>query len=87
MYDIKLVLPNASHKERYLSMMNEWISYGGRLNPGALRNNGASYEKWIGWMKDDQSELTCPEGSVPQTLYFAVNNHNELDLMKDAATQ
>jgi predicted acetyltransferase len=78
MNELKLVLPDESHKEQYLEMMDEWISFGGRLNPSALKNNGASYEKWLGWMKDDQSESTCPEGAVPQTLYFAFNEANVL---------
>lgn len=78
MNEIKLVLPNISHKKQYLKMMDEWISYGGRINPAALKSNGVSYEKWLGWMKDDQSELTCPKGAVPQTLYFAVNEHNDI---------
>lgn len=73
MDEIKLILPDESHKEQYIKMMEEWISFGGRLNPGALRNNGASYEKWLEWIQDDQSELTCPKGAVPQTLYFAFN--------------
>ena len=78
MHEIKLVLPNKLHKEQYLQMMDEWLTFGGRLNPAALRNNGASYEKWLGWMDDDQNELTCPKGAVPQTLYFAFNENNLL---------
>jgi predicted acetyltransferase len=83
MNEVKLVLPDESHKEKYLKMMDEWISFGGRLNPAALKNNGASYEEWLGWMKDDQNELTCPEGAVPQTLYFAFN---EDDILLGAVT-
>jgi predicted acetyltransferase len=75
---LKLELPNASHKQEYLNMMKEWIAYGGRLNPAALINNGASYEKWLQWMIDDQNELTCPNGSVPQALYFLVDTSNHI---------
>jgi predicted acetyltransferase len=53
---IQLVLPNELHKTQYLEMMKEWLSFGGRLHSPALRNNGASYEKWLDWMKDDQYE-------------------------------
>ena len=75
---LRLVLPDETYKEQYLQMMEEWLAFGGRLNPGALKNNGASYEKWLNWMRDDQNILTCPENAVPQTLYFAVNDSNEL---------
>lgn len=78
MNEVRLVLPDESYKKQYLEMMDEWITFGGRLNPAALRNNGTSYEKWLDWMKDDQNKLTCPEGAVPQTLYFAVNRDDVL---------
>jgi len=70
--DICLVLPDSSFRERYLDMMEEWLAFGGRLNPAALRNNGAPYETWLHWMDGDRYENSCPEGAVPQTLYFAV---------------
>jgi serine/threonine-protein kinase len=48
---IRLELPNESHKNGYLEMMDEWLAHGGRINPGALRNNGAVYEKWLKWLQ------------------------------------
>jgi predicted acetyltransferase len=65
-----LMLPDISHSEKYEDMMEEWLGHRGRIHPGALRNNGAPYERWLKWMRDDQSPDTCPEGSPPQTLYF-----------------
>ena len=35
--DIKLVEPSIEYKTQYENMMDEWETYGGRLNPGALR--------------------------------------------------
>lgn len=78
MKKLQLVLPNTSYEEQYLEMMNEWISEGGRLNPSALKNNGASFETWLRWIEEDKYEDTCPENSVPQTLYFAVDENNTL---------
>lgn len=72
--DIELVLPDLSFRERYEDMMEEWLAFGGRLHPGALRNNGAPYETWLRRMEEDRHEGTCPEGAVPQTFYFAVHN-------------
>ena len=36
MEELKLVRPLAEHKLQYESMMEEWETFGGRLNPGAL---------------------------------------------------
>ena len=71
---IELVLPAMEHKALYEAMMDEWLSFGGRLNPGALRSHGEPYETWLQWMRDDRDPLTCPEGSPPQTLYFLMEN-------------
>jgi len=52
--------------------MKEWLAFGGRLSPGALQNNGASFEIWLKWMDEDAHEGTCPPEAVPQAMYFAV---------------
>jgi predicted acetyltransferase len=67
-----LVQPDSTHEAAYDDMMVEWKRFGGRLNPGALRNNGHTYQEWLTWMQADQHEETCPPHHVPQTLYFLV---------------
>ncbi len=76
--DLELVLPDLSFQKIYEDMMEEWSEFGGRLNPAALRNNGAPYDKWLRWMQEDRHADTCPEGAVPQTLYFAVRHDGRL---------
>ena len=78
MMNIRLVRPNMTLKTQYEEMMDEWLAYGGRLNPGALQNNGSSFETWLQWMDDDAHENTCPPESTPQTMYFAVRDDNKL---------
>ncbi|HOP12327.1 MAG TPA: GNAT family N-acetyltransferase [Oscillospiraceae bacterium] len=73
-----MVLPDLSFREQYEDMMREWLAFGSRLNPAALRNNGAPYETWLRWMNEDRFEESCPEGAVPQTLYFAVRTDGRL---------
>ena len=75
---LRLVLPGLCHREQYLQMMAEWQDYGGRLNPGALRNKGAPYETWLQWMRNDADEATCPPGNAPSTLYFLVDENETL---------
>lgn len=78
MCDISLILPDITFESQYKEMMDEWILEGGRLNPGALRNNGKSYETWLQWINEDTYEDTCPPGTVPQTMYFAVRDDGKL---------
>jgi predicted acetyltransferase len=76
--DICFSLPDSSFKSQYEDMMKEWLDFGGGLNPGALRNNGKPYETWRQWMDEDANENTCPPGTVPQTIYFAVRGDGKL---------
>jgi len=76
--DIRLVRPNMTFKSQYKAMMDEWLAHGDRINPAALLNNGNTYETWLQWMDDDAHEDTCPPGSVPQTMYFAVHDDGKL---------
>ena len=76
--NIHLELPNISHVNQYAEMMEEWLAHGGRLNPGALRNDGQPYETWLKWMEDDAREDTCPPEAVPQTMYFAIREDGKL---------
>jgi predicted acetyltransferase len=79
---IFLEKPLLQHKAEYEIMMEEWINYGGRIHPGALKNyynnnplNKVTYEKWLKWIEDDRHIETCPKGTVPQDLYFLVNEN------------
>ncbi|NLG27982.1 MAG: GNAT family N-acetyltransferase [Chloroflexi bacterium] len=78
MAELTLELPAETHREAYLAMMDEWLAFGGRLNPGMLRNNGASYEDWLSRVRAARDARTCPAGRVPQTLYLAFNDQGEL---------
>lgn len=78
MAELSLVLPDGSHREAYLAMMEEWLAFGGRLNPGTLRNNGAPYDEWLRQTRANRDPLTCQAGRAPQTLYFALNDRGEL---------
>jgi predicted acetyltransferase len=73
-----LVKPDLSYKEKYLVMIHEWESFGGRINPGLLRNGGRDYETWLSWLEDNSHKESCPVGDVPQTLYFLINGDNKL---------
>ena len=68
MENFKLVRPSMEHKRQYEEMMDEWESFGGRLNPGALRRyshaqqKNVTYEEWLEWIEEDRQTV--------QDLYF-----------------
>ena len=73
MEQLKLVRPSIEYKQQYESMMEEWESFGGRLNPGALRRYSnkrqanVSYEEWLKWIEEDRN--------YGQDLYFLVDDN------------
>lgn len=68
MEELKLIRPSMDHRQQYQEMMDEWESFGGRLNPGALRRysnrqqKNVTYEEWLKWIEDDRR--------AGQDLYF-----------------
>ena len=56
----QLVHPSIHHKKQFEEMMDEWETFGGRINPGAIRRystlqkNPVSYEKWLSWVEEDK---------------------------------
>ena len=74
---IRLVLPAPCHEASYHAMMAEWESFGGLLNPGALRLRGRSYAEWLA---DISLCRTVPRtaDSPPFTLFFAYNQADDM---------
>lgn len=76
MQELKLVRPSLEHKLLYEAMMDEWESFGGRINPGALRRyseiqqKNVTYEKWLEWVKEDRETV--------QDLYFFMDDERIL---------
>lgn len=73
-----LARPDPSYKEEYMTMIQEWTAYGGRLNPCALFNQENSYEAWLAGIEKRRNEETCPPGFVPSNLYFLTNSRNRI---------
>ncbi len=76
MKELKLVRPLLEHKPLYEEMMDEWESYGGRINPGAIRRysnvqqKNVTFERWFQWVKEDRETV--------QDLFFLMNNERIL---------
>jgi len=79
-----LVIPDGTHEEAYIQMMDKWESVEDNIQPELLRRyskslgTNVSYSKWLEWCKDDRTTGSMLSTGVPCTLYFFVNDTSEL---------
>lgn len=79
-----LVIPNATHEEAYIQMMDKWESIEKKIQPELLRRYSkslganVSYSKWLEWCKDDRTTGSMLSTGVPCTLYFFVDDTSEI---------
>ncbi len=78
MQNLKLVKPTITHQAMYEAMMDEWLTYGGRLNPGALKMQEQNYATWLENLKLGEAWETCEPDMVPQHLYFLMDKDDQL---------
>ena len=81
---LDLVIPNSSHKEMYIKMITRWEATGEKIEPQLLSrysgrfNKNVSYEKWLAWCEDDRTTGSNLADHVPCTLYFMIQNDEEI---------
>lgn len=79
-----LVIPDETHKEAYIQMMDKWESVEDNIQPELLRRYSkslganVSYLKWLEWCEDDRTTGSMLSTGVPCTLYFFVDDTSEI---------
>ena len=79
-----LVLPDETHEEAYIQMMDKWESIEENIQPELLRRYSkslvanVSYLKWLEWCEDDRTTGSMLSTGVPCTLYFFVDDTSEI---------
>ena len=79
-----LVVPDESHKETYIQMMDKWEAIEENIQPELLRRYSkslginVSYSKWLEWCEDDRTTGSMLSTGVPCTLYFFVDDTSEI---------
>ena len=79
-----LVIPDETHKEAYIQMMNKWETIEENIQPELLRRYSkslganVSYSKWLEWCEDDRTTGSMLSTGVPCTLYFFIDNTGEM---------
>lgn len=79
-----LVIPDETHEEAYIQMMDKWETIEENIQPELLRRYSkslganVSYSKWLEWCEDDRTTGSMLSTGVPCTLYFFVDNSGEI---------
>ncbi len=73
MKNLRLIKPTLAHKDRHLTMMDEWQAYGGHIAPWAVRLHGLSYEEWLDDLQLLELKDNYKPGWMPQFLYFLMD--------------
>lgn len=79
-----LVLPDETHEEAYIQMMDKWESIEENIQPELLRRYSkslganVSYSKWLQWCEEDRTTGSMLSTGVPCTLYFFVDDTGEI---------
>ena len=65
--------PTMKDERAFLAMIDEWTKEGSRINPGIMRIGAEeSYVMWYERYLAQLDPATCPEGAVPNQLFFLV---------------
>ena len=76
--NIKLIKPNLSLKNEYLNMILEWKEYGGDIVPWSLNFDTNDYDTLVDELNGYSLGLGLPDGFVPCSTYWLINNENKL---------
>ena len=81
---LSLELPNPSHEQEYIRVMDQWEALGEKIQPPSMRRYseklGAniSFQRFLEWCEDDRTTASMLANNVPCTLYFLLNEDKEI---------
>lgn len=73
-----LEIPSEKHRQEYNRIMDSWEQMEENIQPALMRRNNIPYEKWLEFCEDDRTTGSMLSTQVPCTLFFAVNEKNEI---------
>lgn len=76
--NIKLIKPNACLKDEYIDMITEWKEDGGELIPWSLNLDLNDFGLLVKNLNEYSEGIGLPDGFVPCTIFWAVNNENNI---------
>ncbi len=77
MEEYKLVRPNIADEIEMNQLMKKWRDFGGRINPGVLKNYDGDYSAWLQYISECNDGINIGE-NVPQTLFFLKDSNGTI---------
>lgn len=78
MESLKLEIPNNTHQQEYERIMDKWEALEENIQPELMRRGKTSYDKWLEYCEDDRTTASMLSTKIPATLYFLVNESQEI---------
>ncbi len=69
--------PGKSDEDAVKLLTDKWKAFGGRMNPGLLREFNGSYSEWLHYIGNRSKGINIGE-EVPQTLFFLKSESGEI---------
>lgn len=76
--NINLIKPSVSLKNEYLDMLLEWKECGEELIPWSLNLDTSHFDSLVKNLNEYSDGIGLPDGFVPCTTFWLVNNENRL---------
>lgn len=82
--NFSLVIPDLSHEAEYNRIMDKWEALENNIQPELMRRfskklgSNIPFKKWLDYCEDDRTTGSMLSTHVPCTLYFLVNQDNEI---------
>ena len=81
-HNFSLLIPSLIYETEYIRVIDLWESYNEKIQPPSMRRYSEKdnflYSKWLADIEDDRVTGSMLENNIPCTLYFFVNESNEI---------
>ncbi|MRH44489.1 GNAT family N-acetyltransferase [Aquibacillus halophilus] len=73
-----LIKPTVKLKEEYLSFYKEWLDSGEDMIPWVIEKDPTNFEEMIQFLHNNEKGINLPNGWVPDSTYWMINENNKL---------
>jgi predicted acetyltransferase len=78
MEQLRLISPNADFEKEHSDMLHEWLQTGERMVPITLQYDSKNFKKYIAKLEDCAKGIGLPEGYVPNSTFWLVDEKNRI---------
>ncbi|MEK3886504.1 GNAT family N-acetyltransferase [Bacillus sp. FSL K6-3431] len=76
--NLYLTKPSVDLEGEYLSFYKEWLDSGENMIPWVIEKDPSNFEKMVQFLIDNEKGVNLPEGWVPDSTYWLLNNDRRI---------